>query len=81
MKRETLYKILVSCKSQLAVKFLLEKNKEIERLNKVINEARRTLGEYKHYSVPTIKQNKENEEIVDTVYFILHDNWVGSDKE
>ena len=51
-----------------------EYKKEIERLNNIINESRRMLGEYKHFSTPTEKQNSKNEDIVDTVYLTLHEN-------
>ena len=47
---------------------------EIERLNNIINETRRILGEYKHFSPPTEEQNSENEEIVDKAYIKLHSN-------
>ena len=45
-----------------------------ERLNNIINETRRILGEYKHFSTPTEEQNSENEEIVDKAYIKLHSN-------
>lgn len=51
-----------------------EKDKEIERLNDIINESRRMLGEYKHFSTPTEQQNSQNEDIVDKVYLTLHEN-------
>ena len=51
-----------------------EKDKEIERLNNIINESRRMLGEYKHFSTPTEEQNSENEDIVDKAYLTLHEN-------
>ena len=51
-----------------------EYKKEIERLNNIINESRRMLGEYKHFSTPTEKQNSKNEDIVDTVYLTLREN-------
>ena len=47
---------------------------EIERLNNILNETRRILGEYKHFSTPTEEQNSENEEIVDKAYIKLHSN-------
>ena len=47
---------------------------EEARLNNIINKARRKLGEYKHYSTPTEEQNKENEDISEEVYQILHEN-------
>ncbi len=47
---------------------------EIDRLNNIINKARRKLGEYKYYSTPTEEQNKENEKIIEEVYQILHEN-------
>lgn len=50
------------------------KNKEIERLNNVINETRRILGQYAHYSTPTEEQNAKNEAIVDYAYMQLHNN-------
>ena len=53
---------------------LEEKEEEIERLNNIINETRRILGEYKHFSTPTEEQNSENEEIVDKAYIKLHSN-------
>ena len=51
-----------------------EQQEEIERLNNIINETRRILGEYKHFSTPTEEQNSENEEIVDKAYIKLHSN-------
>lgn len=50
------------------------KNREIERLNNVINETRRILGQYAHYSTPTEEQNAKNEAIVDEAYMQLHNN-------
>lgn len=47
---------------------------EIERLNNIINKARRKLGEHKYYLTPTEEQNKENEIITEEVYQILHEN-------
>lgn len=52
----------------------LEKNKEIDRLNNIINETRRILGQYAHYSTPTEEQNAKNEAIVDEAYIKLHGN-------
>ena len=67
---------------------LNEKDKEIERLNNIINRARRILGEYQHFTTPTEEQNKKNEDIADEVYEMLHENLKskikelkGSDKE
>lgn len=53
---------------------LCEESTKIERLNNIINETRRILGEYKHFSTPTEEQNSENEEIVDKAYIKLHSN-------
>lgn len=47
---------------------------EVDRLNDIINETRRILGEYRHFSTPTEEQNSENEEIVDKAYIKLHSN-------
>lgn len=47
---------------------------EFDRLNGIINETRRILGEYRHFSTPTEEQNSENEEIVDKAYIKLHSN-------
>lgn len=47
---------------------------KVDRLNNIINRARRKLGEYKYYSTPTEEQNKGNEDITDEVYQILHGN-------
>ena len=52
---------------------------EIQRLNNIINQARRMLGEHKHYSTPTEEQNTENEKIVNDVYFLLHNNLLGDE--
>lgn len=49
-------------------------NNEVVRLNNIINETRRILGEYKHYSVPDEQQNAKNEAIVDEAYNQLHSN-------
>lgn len=51
-----------------------EQQQEIERLNNIINESRRILGKYKHFSTPTEEQNSENEDIVDKAYLTLHEN-------
>ena len=48
--------------------------KEIDRLNNIINETRRILGQYAHYSTPTEEQNAKNEAIVDEAYIKLHGN-------
>ena len=48
--------------------------KEIDRLNNIINETRRILGQYAHYSTPTKEQNAKNEAIVDEAYIQLHGN-------
>lgn len=48
--------------------------RKIEQKDKIINEARRILGEYKHYSTPDEIQNMFNEEIVDKAYIVLHKN-------
>lgn len=37
------------------------------------------LGQYKHYSVPTEKQNKRNEDIVDNAYSLLKGDLNGKD--
>lgn len=59
---------------ELLIKRDKEHQKEIERLNNIINETRRILGEYKHFSTPTEEQNSENEAIVDKAYIKLHSN-------
>ena len=52
---------------------LVKENKRLQQENKQlkerINKARETLGQYKHYSVPTEEQNGENEDIVNKTYF------------
>ena len=53
---------------------LEESYKEIDRLNNIINETRRILGQYAHYSTPTEEQNAKNEAIVDEAYIKLHGN-------
>ena len=61
-----------------------DQKEEIKRLNNIINESRRILGEYKHYSTPDEIQNMFNEEIVDKAYIKLHSNLQelkGSDKK
>lgn len=57
-------------------KQLEEANQEIDRLNNIINETRRILGQYAHYSTPTEEQNTKNEAIVDEAYIKLHGNVV-----
>ena len=52
----------------------LELLKEIDRLNNIINETRRIIGEYKHYSTPDEIQNMFNEEIIEKAYIKLHSN-------
>ena len=47
---------------------------ERDRLNNIINDSRRILGEYKHFATPTEEQNSENEDIVDKAYLTLHEN-------
>ena len=61
-------------KITLSKKEVLEITKEFDRLNNIINESRRILGEYKHFSTPTEEQNSENEDIVDKAYLTLHEN-------
>jgi hypothetical protein len=51
-----------------------DQKEEINRLNNIINETRRILGEYAHYSTPTEEQNAKNEAIVDEAYMQLHNN-------
>lgn len=51
-----------------------ELKQQVDRLNNIINRARRKLGEYKYYSTSTEEQNKENEDISEEVYQILHEN-------
>ena len=48
--------------------------KEIDRLNNIINETRRILEQYAHYSTPTEEQNAKNEAIVGEAYIQLHGN-------
>ena len=62
-----------------AIKIIEEQQQEIQRLNNIINQARRMLGEHKHYSTPTEEQNTENEKIVDDVYFLLYNNLLGDE--
>ena len=76
-------KELLSTGADLENKLYEEQDKN-KRLNNIINETRRILGEYKHFSTPTEEQNSENEEIVDKAYIKLHSNLQelkGSDKE
>lgn len=47
---------------------------KIDNLNNIINETRRILGEYRHYSLPDEQQNAKNEAIVDEAYNQLHSN-------
>ena len=54
--------------------YITNLQEENERLNNIINRARRKLGEYKYYSTPTEEQTKENEDISEEVYQILHEN-------
>lgn len=75
-------KELLSTGADLENKLYEEQDKN-KRLNNIINETRRILGEYKHFSTPTEEQNSENEEIVDKAYIKLHSNLQelkGSDK-
>lgn len=47
----------------------LEKLKEqLERSENARKESMLILGEYKHYTLPTEEQNRENEDIVDKAY-------------
>lgn len=73
-KKELANKIKINEKSRRKMQKSLMK--EIERLNNIINQARRMLGEHKHYSTPTEEQNTENEKIVNDVYFLLHNNLI-----
>ena len=66
-------KELLSTGADLENKLYEEQDKN-KRLNNIINETRRILGEYKHFSTPTEEQNSENEEIVDKAYIKLHSN-------
>lgn len=56
------------------IKISTDRKKEVERLNNIINETRRILGEYRHYSLPDEQQNAKNEAIVDEAYHQLHNN-------
>ena len=41
---------------------------QLERCEKARKESMRLLGEYRHYTLPTEEQNRENEDIVDKAY-------------
>ncbi len=55
-----------------AIKQMLDKNKklkeQLEASEKLRKESMLILGEYRHYTLPTEKQNRENEDIVDKAY-------------
>ena len=44
---------------------------EVQELKEVINKAVELLGNYKHYSTPDEKQNRDNEDLVDKAFNIL----------
>lgn len=45
---------------------------QLEQRDNIINKAREILEQYRHYTVPDEKQNKENENIVDMALEILN---------
>ena len=44
---------------------------EVQELKEVINKAVELLGNYRHYSTPDEKQNRDNEDLVDKAFNIL----------
>ena len=44
---------------------------EVQELKEVIDKAVELLGNYKHYSTPDEKQNRDNEDLVDKAFNIL----------
>lgn len=57
---------------QIKMKRLQQENKklkeQLETSEKARKESMRILGEYRHYTLPTEEQNRENEDIVDKAY-------------
>lgn len=55
-----------------AIKKMLDKNKQLKEQLEASEKARKEsmliLGEYRHYTLPTEEQNRENEYIVDKAY-------------
>lgn len=55
-----------------AINFIIEENEQLkeqlETSEKARKESIRILGEYRHYTLPTEEQNRENEDIVDKAY-------------
>lgn len=55
-----------------AIKKMLDKNKQLKERLETSERARKQsmwiLGEYRHYTLPTEEQNRENEDIVDKAY-------------
>lgn len=66
----------------LTIKNTIDNQKEeIDSLNNIINETKRILGQYVHYSTPTEEQNAKNETIVDVAYEQLGGNGLKELKE
>ena len=57
---------------EILLKANVEENKQLkeqlEKERKIRKESMLVLGEYRHYTVPTKEQNRENEDIVDKAY-------------
>lgn len=74
LKDEDIKKI-VDLKCKQFVDILKEKQqlkKQLQQRYNIINKVREILGQYRHYTVPDEKQNKENENIVDMALEILN---------
>ena len=70
MNREQINNLINTCQQE--IRRLQEENKQLkeqlESSEKARKESMRILGEYRHYTLPTEEQNRENEDIVDKAY-------------
>ena len=70
MNREQINNLINTCQQE--IRRLQEENKQLkeqlETSEKARKESMRILGEYRHYTLPTEEQNRENEDIVDKAY-------------
>ena len=48
--------------------YIKQLKEQLERSEKARKESMLILGEYRHYTLPTEEQNRENEDIVDKAY-------------
>ena len=70
MNREQINNLIDTCQQE--IRRLQKENKQLkeqlETSEKARKESMRILGEYRHYTLPTEEQNRENEDIIDKAY-------------